>query len=121
VYHSLLQASSRLGGATKRLRPWLQNFPDHQQPEIPLQAEMIFGQVKAARDAQSSGWMLWDARNRYLNTAEALRRLPVVEHSPRSPEEAWLPGRGASSDSPLVMWMARSFQALAPVQWFGRG
>jgi hypothetical protein len=121
VYHSLVQAAGRLGGATRRLRPWLQNFPDQQQPEIPLKAEMIFGQVKAARDAQSSGWMLWDARNRYLNTAEALRRLPAVEQSPRSPEEAWLPGRETPPGSPLVWWMERSFRALTPLEWFRKG
>ena len=75
VYENLGRASRRLEGHSRRLRPWLQNFPDSASPDEPLAAENIRNQIKAAEDARASGWMLWDSRNRYRNTTEALRLL----------------------------------------------
>lgn len=75
VHESLLRAARRLEGQSLKLRPWLQNFPDRASPNVPLHAHSIFGQVKAAEDAQTSGWMLWDARGLYRNTAEAIAML----------------------------------------------
>jgi hypothetical protein len=75
VHENLLRAAHRLNGQSNRLRPWLQNFPDRESPNVPLAAGSIFGQVKAAVDARASGWMLWDARSVYRNTAEAITML----------------------------------------------
>jgi hypothetical protein len=75
VHESLLRAAQRIEGRSVKLRPWLQNFPDRASPNVPLHAHSIFGQVKAAEDARTSGWMLWDARGLYRNTTEAITML----------------------------------------------
>jgi hypothetical protein len=75
VSHSLSAATKRLEGNSKVLRPWLQNFPHERKSQVPLRAEQIREQVKAAQDSQASGWMLWDGGNQYRNTLEALRGL----------------------------------------------
>ena len=71
AHQNLEQAVARLGGNSKKLRPWLQNFPASRQE--PPSAEAIRAQVRGTRNAQTSGWMLRDPRNRYLNTLEALQ------------------------------------------------
>jgi hypothetical protein len=75
VAHSLLVAAKRLEGNSKMLRPWLQNFPHERKSQVPLRAEQIREQVRAAQESQASGWMLWDGGNQYRNTLEALRGL----------------------------------------------
>jgi hypothetical protein len=45
----------------KKFRPWLQDF----DLGATYTAAMIEAQIKAARDAGASGWMLWNARNIY--------------------------------------------------------
>jgi len=75
VSHSLSAAAKRLEGNSKVLRPWLQNFPHERKSQIPLRAEQIREQVRAAQESQASGWMLWDGGNQYRNTLEALRGL----------------------------------------------
>ena len=75
VYENLRRAAGRLEGDSRKLRPWLQNFPDSASPDEALEADSIRNQVKAAEDAGASGWMLWDSRNHYRNTAEALNLL----------------------------------------------
>jgi hypothetical protein len=77
VSNSLLAAIKRLDGNARQLRPWLQNFPHDLTSRIPLRADQIRAQVKAAQDARASGWMLWDSGNSYPNTVEALRGLPI--------------------------------------------
>lgn len=47
--------------ARKKFRPWLQNF----DIGATYDAAKIEAQIKAARDAGASGWMLWNARNIY--------------------------------------------------------
>jgi hypothetical protein len=75
VLDNLGRAASRLNGDSRKLRPWLQNFPDSASPDDAIEAESIRNQVKAAEDARASGWMLWDSRNRYRNTTEAITLL----------------------------------------------
>jgi hypothetical protein len=75
VSHSLSAAAKRLEGNSKVLRPWLQNFPHERKSQVPLRAEQIREQVRAAQESQASGWMLWDGGNQYRNTLEALRGL----------------------------------------------
>ncbi len=77
VSSSLASAVTRLGGNARQLRPWLQNFPHDMASRVPLRADQIRSQVKAAQDARASGWMLWDSGNSYPNTVEALRGLAI--------------------------------------------
>ena len=75
VHQNLQQAIARLDGNSKKLRPWLQNFPDRASVQTPPSVENIRAQVRGARNAQTSGWMLRDLRNRYPNTLEAIQGL----------------------------------------------
>jgi hypothetical protein len=77
VSNSLVAAIKRLDGNSRQLRPWLQNFPHDLTSRIPLRADQIRAQVKAAQDARASGWMLWDSGNSYPNTVEALQGLGI--------------------------------------------
>lgn len=54
-----------------KTRPWIQDF----DLGAPYPAAKIEAQIKAARDAGSSGWMLWNARNVY-KTADYLTGAP---------------------------------------------
>jgi hypothetical protein len=47
--------------ARKKFRPWIQDF----QIGAVYDAAKIEAQIKAARDAGASGWMIWNARNVY--------------------------------------------------------
>ncbi len=113
VYESLLAATSRLNGNNRRLRPWLQNFPDRAAPRVPLEASVIRAQVKAARDAQASGWMLWDGRNSYNNATEALRELPAAGGTAIEAAAGWAGPAAQEGDSPLERRVRRSFGALS--------
>jgi hypothetical protein len=93
VYENLRRAARRLEGDSGKLRPWLQNFPDSASPGEPLETDNIRKQVKAAEDAGAGGWMLWDSRNTYRNTAEALTLL----RTERGRVEAARPETGGGS------------------------
>jgi hypothetical protein len=91
---------------SRKLRPWLQNFPDSSSPAEALEAESIRNQVKAAEDARASGWMLWDSRNRYRNTGEALNLLKTERGQVRETKTepvrggSLVPVGGAGGDEP---------------------
>ena len=55
VRENVEAAAARLGGESKKLRPWLQNFPDPRTPEAPLSVATLRLQLKAAADAGASG------------------------------------------------------------------
>lgn len=65
VHRSLEEAKSRTLGTAVRFRPWLQAFPDYAFGGQQFGADEIGKQTKAARDAGSVGWMLWNPRNVY--------------------------------------------------------
>lgn len=65
VHRSLEEATSRTLGTSVRYRPWLQAFPDYAFGGQQFGADEIGKQTKAARDAGSVGWMLWNPRNVY--------------------------------------------------------
>ena len=67
VRENLEAAAARLRGESKKLRPWLQNFPDPRDPKTPLSVAMLRSQLKAAVDARASGWMFWDPTARYTD------------------------------------------------------
>jgi hypothetical protein len=73
VFSTLEQAKKRLSGQEVKLRPWLQNFRDYAFDRRPFTGEQIRLQIQACKQAQTSGWMLWDPSNKYRYTADALR------------------------------------------------
>jgi hypothetical protein len=72
VSRSMRSAAVLIGGNSKKLRPWLQNFKDYAYDKRDLTARDIALQVQACYDTATSGWMLWDASNKFKQTAEAL-------------------------------------------------
>jgi hypothetical protein len=66
VAQSLAAAKPRLGEGRARLRPWLQDFDLYGTPYTP---EMVRAQIKAAEEHQTSGWLIWNAGNRYQEAA----------------------------------------------------
>ncbi len=71
VRENLEAAAARLGGDRKKLRPWLQNFPNPSNPKTPLSAAALRSQLNGAVDAGASGWMFWDPATRYTNALRA--------------------------------------------------
>ena len=65
VRRSLAEAKQRTGLAGVRFRPWLQAFRDYAFDRRTFDAGAIRAQTKAADDAGTDGWMLWNPRNRY--------------------------------------------------------
>lgn len=65
VRRSLVEARSRTGLPGVRFRPWLQAFRDYAFDRRDFAAAEIRAQVDAAEAADTDGWMLWNARNRY--------------------------------------------------------
>ena len=65
VHRSLQEAKGRTQGTAVRYRPWLQAFPDYAFGGQQFGADEIGKQTKAARDAGTIGWMLWNPRNVY--------------------------------------------------------
>ena len=76
VRENLEAAVARLGGDGKKLRPWLQNFPNPGDRKRPLSAATLRSQWKGAVDGGASGWMFWDPATRYTNGLRAAARLP---------------------------------------------
>lgn len=66
VYTSLDKGNKKLSGKmTTKMRPWIQDFDigaDYDE-------EKIRKQILAANDAKSAGWLLWNASNRYTESA----------------------------------------------------
>ncbi len=65
VYRSLQQATARTAGTALRYRPWLQAFADYAFGGKAFGTAEVKAQVRAADDAGSIGWMLWNPRNVY--------------------------------------------------------
>lgn len=69
VYQSINAALDRVDQTGVEIRPWLQDFPDYAFDLRPYRATEVQAQIKAARDAGASGWMLWDPRVKYTRAA----------------------------------------------------
>jgi len=50
---------------TKRVRPWLQYFKDYTPSRRYYRKREIKEQIRAAKDANTSGWMMWSPSSRY--------------------------------------------------------
>jgi len=75
VYYTLEKAKKRLGGQSKKLRPWLQNFRDYAFDRRAYTGTEIKLQIQACEEAKTSGWLLWDPSNKYNYTADAMKAL----------------------------------------------
>jgi hypothetical protein len=62
---SLDRAVARAGVSPLRLRPWIQAFADYAFRGGSFASGEIRKQIAAAEEAGTSGWMLWNPRNRY--------------------------------------------------------
>ena len=62
---SLKRAFERTQTPAVRFRPWLQAFRDYAFGGRPFARAEIQSQIRAADDAGSDGWMLWNPRNEY--------------------------------------------------------
>jgi hypothetical protein len=67
VQGSLAEAQRRLGGSSKRFRPWLQAFRDYAFDRRSFDADEVALQIRSAQDFGSDGWMLWNANNVYTD------------------------------------------------------
>jgi len=56
--------------ARKKFRPWIQDF----NLGATYDRTKIEAQIKASRDAGASGWMLWNAANRYTNATYVIKK-----------------------------------------------
>lgn len=65
VHLSLERAEHRTGLPGVRFRPWLQDFKDYAFDRRRFEAADVAAQTRAADEADSAGWMLWNPRNNY--------------------------------------------------------
>jgi len=66
VFRSLQNVRQKLAGKSVVVRPWLQYFDDYPWAQkVRYDAPQIEAQKKAVSDAQSLGWMLWNAGSLY--------------------------------------------------------
>ncbi len=78
IYHSMNKAVERakiLGNSfEKKLRPWIQDFTcTWCAGYFPYGKEEIELQIKAAEDAGTPSFMLWNPNNRYQNASQIIR------------------------------------------------
>lgn len=74
VDESLRKAMQRTGLPGVRFRPWLQAFRDYAFDHRAFGDREIRGQIEAADAAQTHGWMLWNAQNRYESSGLGPRK-----------------------------------------------
>jgi hypothetical protein len=58
-------AISRTQANPRKFRPWLQAFRDYTFTRRVFGPAEVSAQTRAAADAQSDGWLLWNPNNRY--------------------------------------------------------
>lgn len=71
VYASLEKAKQRTGFPGLVFRPWLQAFADYAFDHRVFGKPQLHQQIKAAEDAGTDGWLLWQPRNQYPTQALA--------------------------------------------------
>ena len=79
VARSLQRAAARTAGTGVRLRPWLQDFRDDAFDEREMTRAFLQAQIRAVDDSPAtSGWMLWNPRNRYVPEAGHPPAVPIA-------------------------------------------
>jgi hypothetical protein len=66
IFQSMAGGKVKLGDSRALFRPWLQDFDLYGTDYTP---EMVRAQIKAAEENQSSGWLIWNAGNKYQEAA----------------------------------------------------
>jgi hypothetical protein len=83
VYLTLKRAQERTRLPSTRFRPWLQAFRDYAFDRRYFKAKEMQGQINAAREFGSQGWMLWNPQNNY--SEEGLKKIAVMGEKYASP------------------------------------
>jgi hypothetical protein len=73
VHESVRLIRKRTAGAQVQVRPWLQDFKDYAFDRRIFGVPEIRAQIKAADEAGSLGWMLWNPKNDYTGAALRLK------------------------------------------------
>ena len=74
VQTSVSAGVDRLDAFTAHVRPWLQDFHDYQEQQLPYYALEVKAQIDAAHAAGADGFMLWDPSLNYATSIlDALR------------------------------------------------
>ena len=82
VSAALQNARQRIAGTGAQLRPWLQDFTQR----VPYTPVEVSGQITASERAGATGWLLWNALNRY--SEDALRPSPEQTVPPPSSDKS---------------------------------
>jgi hypothetical protein len=90
VYLTLKRAQERTRLPSTRFRPWLQAFRDYAFDRRHFKEKELHGQINAAREFGSQGWMLWNPQNNY--SEEGLKRITPIGAKIASPLQIQ-PGR----------------------------
>jgi hypothetical protein len=69
VHESVRLIRQRSASSVVRVRPWLQDFRDYAFDRRVFGVSQVQAQVRAADEAGSAGWMLWNPRNDYTGAA----------------------------------------------------
>jgi hypothetical protein len=85
VFASLQRAKERTGFSSLTFRPWLQAFDDYAFDHRKFSKLELGQQIKAARDAGTDGWLLWDPKNHYPTDvlAELAREIGWSQSAPQ--------------------------------------
>jgi hypothetical protein len=82
VHQGVKDALERLGGESKKLRPFLQDF----SMGVRYTPAHVRSQIRAAEELGVGGWILWNPQNHY--TWSALQAGPIVRPPPEAAEPA---------------------------------
>jgi hypothetical protein len=106
VSQGVQRVRNRLGGASPVIRPWLQAFPylvSH------YNLDYVAKQLQGARDGNATGWLLWNAGNKYdiayagvanwNRAASSIPRKPVTVKGAGPHQMAKTASRGAATSS----------------------
>ena len=69
VFETIRRIRARTSHTQVQIRPWIQDFRDYAFDRRPFAVAEVRAELKAARDAGATGWMLWNAGNRYTEDA----------------------------------------------------
>ena len=75
ISQGVARVRQKIGGTTP-IRPWLQAFGymvSH------YNADYVLKQVQGGRDAKASGWLLWNASNKYDVAFQGVKRWEQIE------------------------------------------
>jgi peptidoglycan/xylan/chitin deacetylase (PgdA/CDA1 family) len=102
ISESLRCGAQKLRETNAQLRPWLQDFT---LGEVVYGPEKVRTQIEVSEEHNTAGWMLWNSKNEYTETA----LLRSQEFSARPRVVCLLPARNAAADLPGYFESAARF------------